>query len=130
MPVTITVKNESLQDGTQPSWPLEIYEECSTLREIIRSRIYQDINEYNARRRTQQLCLIPPMLCQSQGKTGTGDRPRLDWQAQYEHAIKAFEKKSYIVIVDDKQVTQLDSPVQLTSESCVTFFKLVPLVGG
>ncbi|BCL81121.1 hypothetical protein ccbrp13_35860 [Ktedonobacteria bacterium brp13] len=125
MSITITIKNESLQ-GTQPSWQLEINEEYSTLRDIIRSRIYQDVSEYNARKRVQSLCLIPPTSCQSEAE----DMPTLDWQTQYTQAIKAFEKRSYIVIVDNKQVTQLDSPVQLTIESTVTFFKLVPLIGG
>ncbi len=123
MSITITVKNELLQGGAQPSWPLEIHEECSTLREIIRCRIYQDVSEYHARKRVRELCLIPPTTCQSQSETGTEDRPLLDWQRHYKQAIKAFEKRSYIVIVDNKQVTQLDSQVQLTSESSVTFFK-------
>ncbi|GHO51233.1 hypothetical protein [Ktedonospora formicarum] len=130
MSIMITVNNESLQGEIQPPLQLEIFEEHCTLREIIRSRIYQDVTEYNARKRARQLCLIPPSPDQNHSEAVTENQPQLDWQLLYEQAIKAFGKRSYIVIVDTRQVTQLDSPILLTPESSVTFFKLVPLVGG
>jgi hypothetical protein len=55
---------------------------------------------------------------------------RLDWQAQYEQAIEAFARHSYIVLVNDRQVADLDALVELHTETEVTFLKLVPLVGG
>lgn len=123
---TITVRDESLQ-GTQPSWQLDILEERSTLREVIRSRIYQDVSEYNAKQRSQRHCLIPPpSLLQALAE----HIPVLDWQVQYNQAIKAFEQRSYIVIIDDQQITQLDCPMRFTAQSTVTFFKLIPLIGG
>jgi hypothetical protein len=123
---TIMIRDESLQ-GTQPSWQLDILEEQSTLREVIRSRIYQDVREYNAKKRSQVRCLLPPT---SLWQVLAEHTPTLDWQVQYDQAIKAFEKRSYIVLIDDQQITQLDSPMRLSAQSTVTFFKLIPLIGG
>jgi hypothetical protein len=123
--LTISIKDESLQ-GTRLSWQLEMLEEQTTLREIIR-RLYQDISEYQAKKRSQLHCLLPPT---SQCQTSTEPLPQLDWQRYYKQAINAFEKRSYIVIIDDKQVTHLDTPITLNKQSTVTFLKLIPLIGG
>ncbi len=55
---------------------------------------------------------------------------RLDWQAHYQKAIEAFTRHGYLVLVNDKQVADLDASVELHAGTKVTFFKLVPLVGG
>lgn len=124
---TITIQDASLQGQQSPSWLLDILEEQSTLREVIRSRIYQEVSEYNARKRSQFLCLIPPRLVEPDAADII---PLVDWQAHYEQAIKAFEKKRYLVIINERQVTDLDIPIHLTSQSTVTFLKLIPLIGG
>lgn len=123
---TLTIRDESLQ-GLQPSWQLDIVEEQSTLREVIRSRIYQEVSEWKAKKHSQLPCLLPPTpLCPD-----PADAPSTrDWQVHYEQAIKAFEKRHYLVLIDGRQVTELDRPVQLSAHSTVTFFKLIPLIGG
>jgi hypothetical protein len=124
--LTISIKDESLQ-GTQLSWQLAMLEEQTTLREIIRRRLYQDVREYQAQKRSQSLCLLSPTsLCQ----TSAEPLPQLDWQKYYKQAINAFKKRSYIVIIDDQQITQLDTPITLNEQSTVTFLKLIPLIGG
>jgi hypothetical protein len=125
MPI-ITIRDASFQ-GLQASWQLDILEEQSTLREVIRSRIYQEVSEYNAKKRSQFLCLIPPTPLYPNPSDAA---PTLDWQVHYEQAIQACEKRRYIVIIDERQVTELDSPIQFYAHSTVTFFKLIPLIGG
>ncbi len=123
---TVTIKDISLQ-GPQSSWQLDIDEEQNTLHEVIRSRIYQEVSEYNARRRKQLLCLIPPTPHCSDPADAVAP---LDWQVHYEQAIKAFEQKRYIVLIDERQVTELDRLIQFSAHSTVTFLKLIPLIGG
>lgn len=55
---------------------------------------------------------------------------RLDWQAQYEQAVEAFVRHSYIVLVNDQQTADLDALIELHPGTAVTFLKLIPLVGG
>lgn len=53
-----------------------------------------------------------------------------DVEAEADVAVAAFERNGFVVLVDERQVEELDSPVRLTPASIVTFLKLVPLVGG
>jgi hypothetical protein len=123
---TITIKDETLQ-GMQPAWELELSKEQTTLREVIRSRVYQEVSEYNAQKRDRTRCLVPLTPA---WQPVSELIELVDWQEQYERAIKAFEKRSYIVLANNRQITQLDSPIVLPITSIITFLKLIPLIGG
>ncbi|CCK27928.1 hypothetical protein BN159_3549 [Streptomyces davaonensis JCM 4913] len=45
-------------------------------------------------------------------------------------ALKAFTANGLIVLVGDRQVTDLDEEVDLTADTEVTFLRLIPLAGG
>jgi hypothetical protein len=47
-----------------------------------------------------------------------------------EKAIEAFTRHGYIILVNDQQVADIDAAIELRAGTEVTFFKLVPLVGG
>jgi hypothetical protein len=124
---TITLQDASLQGQQQSPWQMDIFEEQSTLREILRSRIYQEVSEYNAKKRSQSLCLITPRPVEPQQADAA---PPVDWQIHYEQAIAAFMKKRYLVLINGRQMTKLDAPVHLTDQTTITFLKLIPLIGG
>ena len=127
---TITIVDQSTL-GEQHAWDLDLLHESISLRELIRRRIYQEVTEYNARLSGYFHGLVQPTEAE---RTLNGYRlksiRRLDWQAQYEQAIEAFAHYSYIVLVNDQQVADLDDLVELHTGTEVTFLKLVPLVGG
>ncbi len=130
---TITILDESTAGGRR-SWSLDVrdvLDETMPLREIIRRRVYQEVTEYNARRPELFQGLVQPTESE---RTLNGYRPKtrraLDWEAQYEKAIEAFERRGYIVLVNDRQVAELDAPMELRAGTEVTFLRLVPLVGG
>ncbi len=131
---TITIVDESTA-GPSRSWSLDLLDETLSLRELIRRRVYQEVTEYNARQSGVFHGLVQPSGAErilNGDRTGyrlAGGR-RLDWEAQYERAVAAFTKRGYIVLVDDRQVAELDAPVELRAGSEVTFLRLVPLVGG
>ena len=45
-------------------------------------------------------------------------------------ALRGFGRNAFLVIVDDRQVTDLDAEIRLTPDTDITFVRLVPLVGG
>jgi hypothetical protein len=55
---------------------------------------------------------------------------RIDWQAQYEKTVQAFERNGFVLLVNDRQMTELDEEVELRCDTTITFLRLVPLVGG
>lgn len=129
---TITIIDESTQGG-QRTWNLDFLDETITLRELIRRRIYQEVTEYNARLSGCFRGLVQPTDAE-RALNGDGYRMKsthtLDWQVQYEKAIEAFTRRGYLVLVNDAQVADLDAFIEMRTGTEVTFFKLVPLVGG
>ena len=45
-------------------------------------------------------------------------------------ALAGFQRNAFFLIVDGRQVTDLDEPIAFRTTSQVTFLRLVPLVGG
>jgi len=127
---TITIIDESTL-GENRAWSLDLLDETVSLRELLRRRIYQEVTEYNARQSKYFHGLVQPTDAE---RTLNGYRlktvHRLDWQAQYDKALEAFRYRGYILLVNDKQVADLDAPIELHARTKVTFFKLIPLVGG
>ena len=127
---TITIVDESTF-GKQHTWDLSFLEETLTLTEIIRQRIYQEVTEYNAKQTGLFHGLVQPTETeQSLNGYEFKKKRSLDWHVQYKQALTAFSRRGFIVLVDGRQVTDLSSSVKLHAGSTVTFFKLVPLVGG
>jgi hypothetical protein len=54
----------------------------------------------------------------------------LDWKVQFERACSSFDRNGFLVLVDGRQVSELDESITLRADSEVQFVKLVPLVGG
>ena len=105
--------------------------EMITVRELIRLRIFQEVEDYNHRQPEVFQMLVQPSETERTLNGYKFHKPRpIDPQAQFEKAIKAFEGNGFIVLVDDRQVTSLDAEIALRPDTTVTFLKLVPLVGG
>ena len=127
---TITIVDESTI-GEKHIWSLDFLNETVSLHELIRQRIYQEVTEYNARLSGNFHGLVKPTYTE---RTLNGDRlkttHRLDWQVQYEKAIEAFTRRGYLVLVNNQQILDLSTSIELHTNTEVTFFQLVPLVGG
>jgi hypothetical protein len=47
MSATITIQDETLGGETQQGWSLDFLTERITVRELIRSQVYQEVQDYN-----------------------------------------------------------------------------------
>ena len=102
-----------------------------SIRELIRQRVFQEVQEFNNRQPAVFRMLIQPNETERTLNGFKFHKPRfVDPNTQYEKAIEAFEGNGFIVLVDDYQVQELDDEISLRPETSVTFLKLVPLVGG
>jgi hypothetical protein len=122
MPI-VTFVDETLAGSRSDGGELEIFAERIRLDELIRRRIYQEVAEYNAKPAAEFRGLVKP-------GGGSSAHRRVDWHAQYERALEAFRRNGFVVLVGDRQVTELDQEVDLAAGTEVTFLTLVPLVGG
>src|SRR5262245_19450930 len=102
-----------------------------SIRELIRLRVSQEVEEFNSRQPVVFRMLVQPNDTERTLNGFKFHKPRpVNSATQYEKAIEAFEGNGFIVIVDDRQVERLEDEIALRPETSVTFLKLVPLVGG
>lgn len=132
MAATVTILDEEMTGNTINEFPLDLLNEHITVRELIRSRVYQEVKDHNARKNhTEFRGLVQPTDAE---RTLNGYRlkePRLiDWMEQFEKAVEAFEKNQILILVDDHQVESLDEEIEVRADRTVSFLRLTLLVGG
>jgi len=131
MPQTITIRDEDLAAGAAREFSLEGLSEDLTVRELIRSRVYQEVKDYNSQQGQPFNGLIQPTDSERtlNGYEFKTER-RIDWKEQLEKALAGFAQNQILVLIDDRQVESLDETVHLSPETVVTFLRLTLLVGG
>ena len=109
---------------------ISILDEASS-GDLIRRPIQREVEAFNQSERETFQGLVQP---EESERTCNGyrlnERRKLDWQKQYEKAIRRFERNGFLVLLDDRQVTDLDEALRLSPASEIHFLKLTPLVGG
>ena len=102
-----------------------------TLRDLIRTRVREEVARYNLHPTGVFAGFVQPDGgSPTAGGYAMPTPRRLDWERQAAIAIKAFGRNGFFVIVDGRQVTELDEELPLTGTSDIGFIKLTPLVGG
>lgn len=133
-PVTLTVRDETTAGQTLGKLELQLAAQQVTVRDLIRERVHQEVRLHNAKTgagRERFFGLVQPDDTERELNGYRLRRPRrIDPERQTETAIWAFERGQVLVLVDDRQVDELDREITLSSGSSVSFLKLVPLVGG
>jgi hypothetical protein len=119
--------------GKKPenSFTIRVSGETISVRELLRLRIFQEVEDYNNRQPEVFRMLVQPGEAERTLNGYKFHKPRaIDPQAQFEKVVEAFHGNGFIVLVDDRQVSTLDDEIALRPETSVTFLKLIPLVGG
>lgn len=134
MSVSVLIRDEMLGGANAEPFVLEFPSERMSIRELIRERVYQEVEDHNRggpEQHPSRMKLVEPTKQQAELNGEKERRPRqIDWKAQFEKACEAYEKGRIIVLVADKQTRSLDEMVELTRGVEVTFLRLVLLVGG
>ena len=129
--LTIRDVNTLNLDSDGSVFVLDFLTERISVRELIRSRVYQEVKDYNTNQPEYFQGLVQPTDTE---KTLNGYKLRqlrqIDWEKQFEKAIAAFEGNGFVILVDDEQLTELEEEIVVAPGTSVTFLKLVPLVGG
>jgi hypothetical protein len=131
MPATLTANDQTPAGKTTHSVTLEFPAERTTVRELIRSRVYQEVQDYNRRRPETFNGLVRPTDAEQTLNGFKLKKAReIDWKQQFEKATEAFERNGFFILVDDRQAESLDEEIELRHGTQVSFVRLMPLVGG
>jgi hypothetical protein len=131
MPITVHVRDEVIPGQSSPAETLLVPQAATTARELIRSRVQQEVERHNQSLPEVFCGLVQPEESERilNGFRMKTRRP-LDWKAQFKRACAGFQSNAFLLLVDGRQISELDEPIELRADSEVQFVKLVPLIGG
>jgi hypothetical protein len=129
MTVALKIVDQTLGVHPPSIRELRLASERITLRELLIRRIDEEVAELNAGR-DGITPLVTPTEQERRLNGEKSDRMLVDATRQMAAALKAFERRRIVIIVDGRQALDLDQPITVTPQTEVKFLKLVPLVGG
>jgi hypothetical protein len=131
MPATLTVHDETPSGEKFNTFTLDCLTERMTVRELIRARIYQEVQDYNQKQPKYFRGLVEPSSAE---RVLNGyelkEKRKINWEEQFKRALVAFEGNGFFVLVGSRQAETLDEEFDVKVDTEVSFLKLVPLVGG
>jgi hypothetical protein len=134
MSMTLKIRDETtfnLGGDEDRGFTLDVLDEHITVRELIRARVYREVRDYNLDQPEFFHGLVQPSDAErSLNGFKMRSRRRIDPVRQFELAKRAFYTNGFILLVDDRQVDELEDEIEIGPDTTVTFLKLVPLVGG
>ena len=136
MPITLTIRDETATGSVYHEVPLEFPSERISVRDLIRERVYQEVQDFN-RKSNEQIFrgLVQPtdaerVLNGNQQEYRLKQHRQIEWKPQSEKALQAYERNGFLILVDDKQTENLDQVFEIGHDTQISFVKLTPLVGG
>jgi hypothetical protein len=129
---TLAVRDETVAGEQTHSLTLDFLSERITVRELIRSRVFQEVKDHNVQQnRTTFRGLVQPSDAERELNGYRLRKPRqLNWKKQFEIALAGFEQNGFLILIDDHQAENLDEEFDITPDTQVSFVRLVPLIGG
>lgn len=129
---TVTVLDGNTAGERSIARTLEFSTARVTTREIIRKRIQTEVEEFNAGKHARFHGLVQPTDTEQLLNAPKSKRQarQIDWVKQFIAALEAFDSSRMIVLIDDRQASDLDEDHEIQAGTEVLFLKLVPLVGG
>ncbi|WP_055481753.1 hypothetical protein [Sphaerimonospora mesophila] len=128
---SVTFRDETATGRALAEFALPDMPERISARELVRLRVREEVARYNASPTHHFRGLIKPTDAEAELN---GHRMRtarvLDWEKQADAAEAAFARNGFLLLVGDRQIEDLDTEIDLITDSVVSFVKLVPLVGG
>ncbi len=127
----VTIRDEATDGRALGESVIDFLTETISVEELIRGRVYQEVQDYNRDGAAKFRGLVDPAP-----QDGAAVRREIDWKSQFEVACEAFRQNRVLILVDDRQVERLDQAIELRPATPdrpatgITFLKLTPLVGG
>jgi hypothetical protein len=128
---SITLYDETTLGRKSPGPTIVLETQRITVRELIRQRINQEVENYNQNQSKPFKGLVQPSDSERLLNGYKLHKVRgIDRDRQFELAISAFLNHGFILLVNDVQVDELDMELELDDSTIVSFLKLTRLVGG
>ena len=132
MVATLTIRDETTSPlDDDRVFTLDLPAERVTVGDVIRARVHREVEDYNARRPECFRGLVQPTNAE---RTLNGfrvrERRRIDPEEQATKAVEAFGRNGFLLLIDDRQVEDLDHAIEVRPGTTVRCLNLGPLAGG
>ena len=128
----LTIHDRTASGHDVDSFTLDGLPDRITVRDLIRTRVREEVARYNLKPTQHFGGLVSPTDAELtlNGSSRLTSPHRLDWEKQADVAEKAFLTNGFFLLVNGRQAIELDEEVELDAASDVAFVKLTPLRGG
>jgi len=129
--VTITIKDETAAGEVFNKIPVSFASELVSVKDIVRARVFADVEAYNQRLPEYFKGLVQPGEAElALNGYKMKERRPVDPEKQYAIALEAFSRNGYFVLIDNIQAEDPEQMVVINAHTDISFIKLTPLVGG
>ena len=129
--ITLTINDESGVGTILNQFLVNVAHEHLTVKDLIKARVYHEVEEYNNRLPEIFNGLVQPSYDE---KVLNGfklrENRKIDPEKQLYIALDAFQKNGYFILIDNRQAENLEEKISISSSTIVSFVKLTALVGG
>jgi hypothetical protein len=131
MSVTLTINDKTSNGELLLERIVNFPVERISVRELVETRVRQEAESYNQRAGDKFEGLVEPCeaeLMLNGEKSAMGHH--IDADKQVETAIRAFESGRYFLLINDRQIIELDDVIVINPNTKIVFLKILRLVGG
>lgn len=131
MSIPLRIKDETTSGEVISENVLSFPAEKITAQELIEGRVGLEVETYNSSSENRFFGLVQPSDSEKElNGFRLKKKRKIDVSAQKKTAINAFSNNGFFLLVNDKQVEDLNETIIITPNTNVVFLKLIPLVGG
>jgi glutaredoxin 2 len=131
MSYILTITDETAGGKVLNELKISLTNELTTVKEIIKARVYAEVEAYNNKMPEYFTGLVQPREAEvTLNGFKLKEKRQVDPEKQFLTALDAFQKNGYFLLIDNIQAESLDQMVVINKNTTVSFVKLTPLVGG
>jgi hypothetical protein len=130
---TIVFQDETVSGDILRTIEIMVENEMMMVRDLIAARVRKEVETYNAQAQEYFQGLIQPSDAEATLNGYTykmRNKRHVDPEKQVFVAWDAFQKNRFFIMIDNKQVADLDEAILVEASTKVSFLRLMPLVGG
>lgn len=125
------IHDEDARGNRLCSQRITVESDSLSIKELIQRRVQTEVERINIQRPICFFSLVKPEEAELTLKGYRMKKHReLDYDLQYQAALDAFEKKSFLVNANGKDCLSLDDEVSVNDGAEIVFIKFMEIVGG
>lgn len=124
----LVIQDETPTGSILHQFKIRLSKKHLTVKELIRERVFQEIEDYNYHRSGCFHGLVPPDFAEP---VLNGYRlhkwDRIDPEKQFGLAMDIFMNKGFCILVDEERLEDPDQPIEVQARTRVSFLRLRPV---